>query len=58
MNAVVNVKVEFRNLGSFSYTTTQAPPEPKTESAVPPPYTFPKPIASQEPDVIICLPNL
>ena len=58
MNTVVNVKVEFRDLGSFSYQTTEAPPEPKTEAAARPPYTFPKPVASQEPDEIVCLPSL
>ena len=58
MNTVVNVKVEFRELGSFSYQTTEAPPEPKIEATVRPPYTFPKPVASQEPDEIVCLPSL
>lgn len=58
MNTVVNVKVEFRELGSFSYTITQAPPELKAETTVRPPYTFPKPVASQEADEIVCLPSL
>lgn len=56
MSAVVNVKVEFRDLGSFSYTTTLGPRAPETEVLARPPYTFPKPIASQEPDEVLSLP--
>jgi hypothetical protein len=56
MSAEVNVRVEFRDLGSFSYTTTLGPRAPKTNVVIRPPYTFPKPIASREPDEAVCLP--
>lgn len=57
MNPVINIKVEFTKLGSFSYTSTEATYEPEP-SALTPPYTFPKPVATQEPDAIVCLPSL
>jgi hypothetical protein len=56
-NPVVNIKVEFTKLGSFSYTSTEAASEPEPRAATPP-YTFPKPVATQEPDAIVCLPSL
>lgn len=58
MNSVVNLNVAFRVLGSFSYTTTQAPPEEEANTVTRPPYTFPKPVALQEPEEIVCLPSL
>ena len=57
MNPVVNIRVEFTKLGSFSYTSTEAASEPEP-TAVTPPYTFPKPVAAQEPDAIGCMSSL